>query len=104
MHEPRHRHPQPLVRHPHPTAEHHGRAQPQHRADHQAGHRRGRLERATVIVAGNPAAVQLAGSDTLVSLPLAQHIAAATIVAGNVVVALLFTPTDPNDGLIVAAY
>ena len=103
---PRHRAPHPLIAKPHRTAEPQRRAARHSRPAHRPGAsgRGGRHHRASVVVAGNPATVQLLDSDTILSLPLAQHVTTAMLAPGGIVIAAVFDPSDPSDGLIVAAY
>lgn len=99
----RHRNRKPLLgtAHPHATLghSHHHRLRQRHARGHS-----GRHHRASVVSPGNPATVQLHGSDTSVTLPLAQHINVAGLTTGSTVIAALFDASDPSDGLIVAVY
>jgi len=103
---PHHRAPHPLLGKHHRTAAPHRRAVEHTRRRHSAGAsgRTGRHHRASVVAAGNPATVQLLDSDTILSLPLAQHVTAAMLAPGSIVIAAVFDAGDPTDGLIVAAY
>jgi hypothetical protein len=97
--------PHPLINKAHPAAAHHARA-PRHAAQtarHKAsGH--ATHHRATVIVAANPATVQLHGSDTTASWPLAQHVSVASLTAGGAVAGIVFDPANPSDALLTAVY
>jgi hypothetical protein len=92
--------PYPIIKKTHPTAAHHTRAA-QHAAKpkHQATH-----HRATVVSGAGPYLVQLATSDTTVTIAAAQHIAAGTVAPGTTVLVAVLDEANPADALIVAAY
>ena len=87
--------PQPLIKKAHPAT--HRAAAPRHR-------RYGSHQRATIVAGGNPATVQLEGQDVAYSVPLAQHVAAGTVVSGGTAIVVMFDESNPADALIVAAY
>ena len=66
---------------------------------HHAVHHRG-----TVVGGSGPYTVQLAGSDTTITVAAAQHIAAGTVAGGGSVIVAVFDEANPADALIVAAY
>jgi hypothetical protein len=66
---------------------------------HVATHHRG-----TVVGGAGPYTVQLASSDTTVTVAAAQHVGAGTVVAGGTVLVAVFDEGNPADALIVAAY
>ncbi len=101
---PRHT-PQPLIRKEHPAAAHHARAT--HHAAATARHTTrggGTSHRATVIAVGNPATVQIHGSDAVAAWPLAANIDVADLTVGQAVIGTVFNPADPNDALLTAVY
>ncbi len=100
-----HHTPQPVVTKPHPAAAHHHKA-PAHAAtkQHYPGLGAGRLHRATVIAVGNPATVQLHGSDATASWQLALDVNVANLTVGAAVLGVVFDPANPSDGLLTAVY
>jgi hypothetical protein len=100
-----HHTPQPLIRKTHPAAAHHAKA-PRHAAATTRHRSRGggSTHRATVIAVGNPATVQIHGSDATAAWPLAANISVSSLSVGQAVVGTVFNPADPNDALLTAIY
>src|SRR5579884_3087127 len=100
-----HHTPQPLVRKTHPAAAHHHKAASHAHQTTVHKHRGGgSTHRATVIAVGNPATVQIHGSDAVAAWPLAANINVANLSVGLAVVGTVFNPADPNDALLTAIY
>jgi hypothetical protein len=100
-----HHTPQPLVAKPHPAAAHHHKAA-SHAHEQTTHHktRAGKTLRATVVTVGNPATVQIHGSDATANWTLAANISTTQLSVGQAVVGTVFNPADPNDGLLTGVY
>jgi hypothetical protein len=100
-----HHTPQPLIGKTHPAAAHHAKA-PEHaeRKTQRKATGGGAHLRATVVATGNPATVQIHGSDQTALWPLAQQVDPTSLSVGGTVVGIVFDPADPNDALLTGVY